>query len=82
MPQHVPEISGGSIVLLGSFNPKIFQPEWFFRQELLSEDEVKDADIKVIAPQISHFETERFAEIFRNHNYVDSCCSTSSRACR
>jgi hypothetical protein len=47
-------------VLLGSFNPKIFQPDWFARQDLLPHAETDEADVKIIAPQICHFETERF----------------------
>jgi len=60
MPDLIPEISGGTVVLLGSFNPKIFQPEWFARQELLPQAEADAAEIKVIVPQVCHFETERF----------------------
>lgn len=60
MPERIPEISGATIVLVGSFNPKIFQPEWFARQGLLPQPEADAAEIKLIVPQISHFETERF----------------------
>lgn len=55
-----PEISGTNIVLIGSFNPKIFQPEWFLRQNLLPKSEAEAADIKVVHPEICYFETERF----------------------
>jgi hypothetical protein len=55
-----PEATGSSIVLLGSFNPAIFQPQWFVRQGLISESDAENAEIKIISPQISHFETERF----------------------
>lgn len=60
MPDLIPEISGGVIVLIGSFNPRIFQPEWFARQQLLPQTETDKAEIKVIVPQFSHFETDRF----------------------
>jgi hypothetical protein len=60
MADRTPEISGASIVLVGSFNPKIFQPEWFARQGLLRNAEAEAADIKIVAPQICHFETESF----------------------
>jgi hypothetical protein len=60
MPDLIPEISGSTVVLVGSFNPKIFQPEWFARQKLLSQAEADAAEIKIIVPQISHFETENF----------------------
>ena len=32
-----PEIKAFSIVLLGDFNPKIFQPAWFSAQGLIRE---------------------------------------------
>jgi hypothetical protein len=59
MPDRIPEISSSSIILMGSFNPKIFQPEWFGRQGLLPQPEVDSAEVKIIAQQICHFETER-----------------------
>jgi hypothetical protein len=54
------ELTGSAIVLVGSFNPTIFQPEWFARQGLISQAETEGASIKVIVPEVSHFETERF----------------------
>jgi hypothetical protein len=60
MPDLKPKIDGGSIVLIGSFNPSIFQPEWFARQGLLPEAEAAEAKIKLIHSQITEFETERF----------------------
>src|SRR5258708_5927832 len=60
MPERTSEINGAAIVLLGSFNPAIFQPEWFARQKLLPQTEVDVAEIKVVAPPIAQFETERF----------------------
>lgn len=54
------EINGASIVLAGSFNPAIFQPEWFVRQNLLPPEEGEKAEIKVIVPQVTEFHTERF----------------------
>ncbi len=35
MPEHTLEISGSLVVLVGSFNPAIFHPEWFARNGLL-----------------------------------------------
>lgn len=61
MAERIPEVSGSSIVLVGSFNPKIFQPEWFARQGLLPQSQVDNAEIKLIAPQICNFETEQIA---------------------
>jgi hypothetical protein len=60
MDDRIPEISGSTVVLVGSFNPAIFQPEWFARNGLLSPAEAEAADIKIIVPQVSQFETEKF----------------------
>jgi hypothetical protein len=54
------ELSSSSIVLVGSFNPTIFQPQWFARHGLISDPEAENATVKLIAPQVSQFETERF----------------------
>jgi hypothetical protein len=67
-----PEISGATIVLLGSFNPSIFQPQWFVRQNLLPEKEAEAAETKVIVPQITHFETERFVVQVVQERFVAS----------
>ena len=60
MARHVLEVNSASIVLTGSFNPAIFQPEWFVRQNLMPAQEGEKAEIKVIAPQVCEFHTERF----------------------
>lgn len=60
MTERIPEISAGSIVMVGSFNPSIFHPQWFARQGLLSPAEADAAELKVQVPQICQFETERF----------------------
>jgi hypothetical protein len=59
MSDSTPQISSSSIVLVGSFNPTIFQPEWFARQGLMPKEQVEAAQIKVIVPEVSHFETEQ-----------------------
>jgi hypothetical protein len=60
MTARIPEISGSAIVLIGNFNPSIFQPQWFVRQGLLPDVEGENADIKIMAQQVCHFETDRF----------------------
>ena len=56
------ELVGAAIVLIGSFNPSIFHPSWFVRQELLPDEEVdsEETKLKVSHQQITSFETERF----------------------
>ena len=55
-----PVEEGMSIVLLGSFNPGIFQPFWFVTQELLMKKEAEDVKTELIAEGISIFQTDRF----------------------
>ncbi len=58
-----PVLAGTQVVLLGSFNPAIFQPEWFVRQNLLTAEEVEGPNTKVnvVHAQVAQFETESFA---------------------
>jgi hypothetical protein len=49
-----------SVVALGSFNPAIFHPEWFARNELIRENEAKTSEIKVISPEVTVLSTEWF----------------------
>lgn len=51
-------IQGMSIVFLGDFNPKIFQPAWFAQENLIRAQEAEAADIKIINPEIVIFEFE------------------------
>lgn len=55
-----PAIASSQIVFLGSFNPPIFQPEWFARHNLISQEQASAAEVKIIVPQVCHFETEQF----------------------
>jgi hypothetical protein len=54
------DAAGSAIVLVGSFNPAIFQPAWFAKLGLLSEETTKKAEVKIITPQVCHFETDEF----------------------
>jgi hypothetical protein len=59
MPMRIePEIGAASIVLLGSFNPKIFQPFWMAKHGLISDSEAQVADVAVIHAEISAFMIE------------------------
>jgi hypothetical protein len=48
-----PELGNASIVLLGSFNPRIFRPDWFARTGLVTEAEAGAADVEIIHPEIT-----------------------------
>lgn len=53
---NVPQIRGLTFVLIGEFNPTIFQPAWFASEKLLTEEEAKTATVNVIHPDITSFE--------------------------
>ncbi|MFF3376217.1 hypothetical protein ACFYXF_25090 [Streptomyces sp. NPDC002680] len=54
-----------SIVLVGSFNPKIFQPAWFAAQGLIRQEEATEANIEIVNNDICIFESSWFrVEIF------------------
>jgi hypothetical protein len=50
-----PEIQGMTVVLLGDFNPKIFQPAWFGGQGLIRQTEADEADVKIVHPDVVEF---------------------------
>lgn len=52
------EIEGKAIVLLGSFNPQIFQPAWFAAEGLISRELAENANIGIIHPQLVAFSGE------------------------
>jgi hypothetical protein len=50
-----PELEDVSIVLVGSFNPAIFHPVWFAREELIQQEEADRADVKIVSHDVSVF---------------------------
>jgi hypothetical protein len=56
LPQ--PSIQGHSIVLIGDFNPKIFQPMWFGVENLLRQREADGANIEIVHPEVVIFSLE------------------------
>src|SRR5436190_1555698 len=55
-----PEEEAIAIVMLGSFNPAIFQPFWLSAQELIRPEEAKNARIRAIQAEVADFSTEWF----------------------
>jgi len=53
-----PEVDNAVVVLLGKFNPVIFQPWWLAYYDVIGEQEAKDATIEINHPDISKFQTE------------------------
>lgn len=55
-----PELKALQIVLLGRFNPAIFHPIWFEKQQLLNAAEVEAAQVEVIHRDVSVLRFEWF----------------------
>lgn len=49
-----------SVVLIGDFNPKIYQPAWFASQDLLRASEAEGAQIEIIHADLTSFSTDWF----------------------
>jgi len=50
-----PELEDVSLVLVGSFNPAIFQPAWFAGEKLIQQEEADRAEIQIVSPEVSVF---------------------------
>jgi hypothetical protein len=55
------EMEGWNIVLLGNFNPTIFQPLWFAKHGLIGETEAQAAEVQIIRPELTIFKTGIFS---------------------
>jgi len=60
MPSTDLETQSCSIVLIGDFNPKIFQPAWFASEGLVSGSVAENAKIQVIHPELTVLEFEDY----------------------
>jgi len=49
---------GMNIVLLGDFNPRIFQPAWFAAHDLIGESEAETAEIEIIHSDVVVYSTD------------------------
>lgn len=58
MPSWRTEIEGASVVLVGQFNPAIFQPAWLGATNLIRKEEADGATIQVINPQVTSFSAD------------------------
>ena len=53
-----PDVSGVEIVLVGSFNPPIFHPEWFAKYGIINSAEKDAAEIELIHREFAFFRME------------------------
>lgn len=73
MADHVPKLDTVNLILLGSFNPKIFQPAWFASEGLVSKEEADEADVRVVHPEISAFTMNKITfEITRDRIVISA----------
>jgi len=80
-----PEIQGVSIVALGSFNPAIFQPLWFSRNNLIRDEEAEHANdkLEIIHREVSMFATEWFSlQVTTDRFVVENSDPTKNDALR
>jgi hypothetical protein len=69
-----------SIVLVGSFNPAIFQPAWLAAKGLIRESEASGAAIEVIHPEISQFRADWLHLSVATDKFVASTRDPAHRA--
>lgn len=55
-----PKIEGVTIVLLGAFNPSIFQPLWFGSEGILPPESAEHAKINVISSELTQWSVDWF----------------------
>ncbi len=60
MPFSQLEVEGHNIVIVGSFNPQIFQPAWFANEGLIRKGESETATIDIVHNRITSFSAEFF----------------------
>lgn len=77
MPPPACEIDTIAIVLLGSFNPAIFQPRWLGRQNLVAEGEAEEATVEVIHPDRASFEIGSWLKVQVFHDRFEASTSAA-----
>lgn len=67
-----------SVVMLGAFNPAIFQPEWLARYGLIAPEEADAAEVHIISGEVTHFSTELFDIQVTHDQFVASTARAPS----
>ena len=68
-----------SIVLLGDFNPSMFQPEWFSKNNIISTEEAEFAkgdsqkSPLIVTPQVTIFSTSQFSVRVETNRFTVIC---------
>ncbi|MGI2067834.1 hypothetical protein [Shewanella sp. MF08487] len=74
-----------SIVVIGSFDPSIFHPQWFIRHQLVHEEDLKPPflELNVVHRQLSQFKSSWFAlEVVDNRLLLNTSDMTRSEDLR
>src|SRR3989304_7099258 len=83
MMRHPPDKYTRSIVILGDFNPKIFQPSWFAAENLIGKQEAEGAVVSVVHSDISIFSIEwARLEILRERFFAETTQQPYDKALR
>jgi hypothetical protein len=64
-----PELEDVSIILLGDFNPPIFNPEWLARHKIVGEQAAFESKINIIHPDISQFSVGSIEFVVERHRF-------------
>lgn len=67
------EMDTVSVVLVGSFNPAIFQPLWFAAHEMLSIEDAEAAEFGLVHPEITQFSTRQFRITVEQTKFIATC---------
>ncbi|MDA3788837.1 MAG: hypothetical protein PF503_10140 [Desulfobacula sp.] len=59
-----------SIVLVGSFNPAIFHPEWLLRNGLISEDDMEKQEVEIVHKDLTRFSLAWLAIQIQHDKFV------------
>ena len=52
---NAPQIRALSLVMVGDFNPTIFQPRWFWSENILTVEEAESAIVQIVHPDVTSF---------------------------
>ncbi|MEW6277334.1 MAG: hypothetical protein AB1758_01845 [Candidatus Eremiobacterota bacterium] len=63
------EVEGKSIVMLGDFNPKIFQPAWLLSRDLVRQSEADQAEVQIIHAEVSSLEFEGYSIVVTRERF-------------
>jgi hypothetical protein len=62
-----------SVVLIGSFNPKIFHPSWLALYGMISREQADDAELKFVLPEIAEFTVAYMNFLVQTNRFQVKC---------